>query len=90
MTIQDFDPDVRGSQYVYQRLADHIEARVRARQIESGSRLPAERELAHEYRVSVGTARRATKELRERRLVITVPAKGNFVTSSIPEPRQGE
>ncbi|NEE01286.1 winged helix-turn-helix transcriptional regulator [Phytoactinopolyspora halotolerans] len=82
--MQDFDPDVRGSEYVYKRLADHIEARVQANQIESGSRLPAERDLAREYRVSIGTARRATKELRDRRLVVTVPAKGNFIVRKVP------
>ncbi len=46
-----------------------------------GSRLPGERDLAAEYRVAVGTARRAVEELRRRGLAVTLPAKGTFVKS---------
>ena len=45
-----------------------------------GGRLPAERDLAADYQVAVGTARRAVEELRQRGLVVTLPAKGTFVT----------
>ncbi|MFG2347088.1 GntR family transcriptional regulator [Streptomyces phaeochromogenes] len=38
-----------------------------------------ERDLAEEYGVAHLTARRATRELRERGLVVTLPAKGTFV-----------
>jgi DNA-binding GntR family transcriptional regulator len=31
------------------------------------------------YQVSIGTVRRAVRELRERGLVATLPAKGTFV-----------
>jgi DNA-binding GntR family transcriptional regulator len=74
-----FDPEAGGPAYVYARVADHLAARIEAGELTEGARLPAERDLAEEYGVAVGTARRAVEELRERGLVITLPAKGTFV-----------
>ncbi|WP_328495785.1 winged helix-turn-helix domain-containing protein [Streptomyces sp. NBC_00414] len=65
--------------YIYMHMADHIEARIRSGELSPGARLPGERDLAEEYGVAHLTARRATRELRERGLVITLPAKGTFV-----------
>ncbi len=79
--IPDFDPAKVGPDYLYVAMADHVAARIDAGDLPPNTRLPAERDLADEYGVSLGTARRATKELRERGLVITVPVKGTFVTS---------
>ncbi|TVT48393.1 winged helix-turn-helix transcriptional regulator, partial [Amycolatopsis rhizosphaerae] len=42
--------------------------------------LPAEARLAHEYGVSLGTARHATQLLRKRGLVVTIKSKGTYVT----------
>ena len=66
-------------EYVYVQLADALEALIRAGQLRPGARLLAERDLAEEYGVAIGTARRAVEELRDRGLVATVPAKGTFV-----------
>ena len=44
-----------------------------------GARLAGERDLAAEYRVALGTVRRAVEELRGRGLVVTLPAKGTFI-----------
>ena len=65
--------------YVYMQVADHIAARIKSGELRPGARLPGERDLAAEYGVAHLTARRATRELRERRLVVTLPSKGTFV-----------
>lgn len=68
--------------YVYMQVADHIAERIKAGELRPGARLPGERDLAEEYEVAIGTARRAIQELRERGLLVTLPAKGTFVTEA--------
>ena len=65
--------------YVYMQVADAIAARIASGKIPAGARLPGEPDLAEEYGVAEGTARRAVKELRERGLVVTLPSKGTFI-----------
>ncbi len=76
-----FDPQETGPAYIYARVADHIEARIKAGQLGPGARLPGERDLAAEYQVALGTMRRAIEELRSRGLVVTLAAKGTFVVA---------
>ncbi|WP_420157920.1 GntR family transcriptional regulator [Nocardiopsis sp. CNT-189] len=71
--------DPEGPQLIYVAVADHIAARIRAGELSPGMRLPPERELAEEYGVAYMTVRRASKELRERGLIVTVHGKGTFV-----------
>jgi DNA-binding GntR family transcriptional regulator len=78
-SVPPFDPDSGEPDYLYARVADHIEARIKAGDLAPGARLPGERDLAAEYDVAIGTARRAVEELRQRSLVVTLPAKGTFV-----------
>ncbi|WP_198156269.1 winged helix-turn-helix domain-containing protein [Thermobifida cellulosilytica] len=75
--VPDFKPSEAA--YVYAEMADHLAARIESGELPAGARLPGERELAESYGVALGTARRAVKELRDRGLVITLPAKGTFV-----------
>lgn len=76
--INNFDPgDTPG--YIYERMAEHIANRIRAGELPPHKPLPAERRLAEEYGVSLGTARRATELLREQGLVVTLRSKGTFV-----------
>ncbi|MGV9600787.1 GntR family transcriptional regulator [Streptosporangium sandarakinum] len=78
---QDIPPFEPGpAQYTYVALADHIALRIRGGDLNPGARLPGERDLAAEYGVAVGTVRRAVAELRDRGLVVTLPAKGTFIT----------
>ena len=77
--VPQWNPDARGPAYVYMRVADHIAARIAAGDLLADTRLPGERELAAEYGVAIGTARRAVEELRERDLVVTLPGKGTYV-----------
>jgi GntR family transcriptional regulator len=65
--------------YVYVRVADEVEAEIRAGRIPCGARLPNERAMGAQYGVAAGTARRAVAELRERGVVVTLPNKGSFV-----------
>jgi DNA-binding GntR family transcriptional regulator len=65
--------------YVYVQVADDIQARIKAGQLQPGARLPGERELADQYRIAYGTARRVIQELRDRGLAQTVASKGTFI-----------
>jgi DNA-binding GntR family transcriptional regulator len=77
--IEPFDPEKVVASYVYAAMADHIEARIKAGEILPGARLPGERAMADEYHVALGTVRRAIEELRDRGLVVTLPAKGSYI-----------
>lgn len=70
--------------YEWQRVANDLERRIRTGEIPPGGRLENERELADTYSVSAGTVRRAVRELRERGLVETLPAKGSYVVDPLP------
>lgn len=75
----EFDP--QPSELVYVALADHIAARIASGELRPGARLPAERAIADEYGVAYQTVRRATAELRERGLILTVHGRGTFVAN---------
>jgi GntR family transcriptional regulator len=77
--VPPFDPDAGEPGYLYTAVADHVAARVTAGDLPPGARLPGERDLADEYGVSLGTARRALVELRDRGIVTTLPGKGTFI-----------
>lgn len=79
MPVPPFDPASIGVGYVYVAVADHIAARIEAGELPAGARLPGERDLAEEYGIALGTARRVVQELRDRELVTTLPAKGTFI-----------
>ncbi|MET8693648.1 GntR family transcriptional regulator [Streptomyces bauhiniae] len=66
-------------QYEYVKLADQIAAEIASGKLPVGAALPGERAMTEQYGVSIGTVRRAVRELRERGLVATLPAKGTFV-----------
>lgn len=74
----------RSHELVYVALADHVERRIRAGELQPGTRLPSERELAAEYGVAYMTVRRAAGVLRERGLIVTVHGKGTFVVDPLP------
>jgi GntR family transcriptional regulator len=77
-----FDPDAGGPAYLYAKLADHLMACIEDGSIPPGAMLPNERCLAIVYEVSVGTVRRATRLLRDRGLVVTLPGRGSFVVAT--------
>lgn len=65
--------------YVWKQAADWIAARIASGELAPGARLEGERELAEQLGVAVGTVRRAVEDLRERGLVVTLPAKGTYI-----------
>jgi GntR family transcriptional regulator len=65
--------------YEWERVARDIEARIASGELPAGSMLRGERAMAEEYGVAIATVRRAVKDLRERGVVVTLPAKGTFV-----------
>jgi GntR family transcriptional regulator len=67
---------------VYAQLADAVQAQIEAGELAPGAMLPGERRLAEQYRVALGTVRRAVQELRDRGLVTTTHGKGTFVVKS--------
>jgi GntR family transcriptional regulator len=64
---------------VYVRIADDIASRIRSGELQPGTRLRAERELAEHYGVAYVTFRHAIKLLRERGYIRTVHGQGTFV-----------
>ena len=65
--------------YVYVQLADHLQKRIEEGDLRATSRLPGERALGEQYGVALGTVRRAVEELRDRKVVVTLPSKGTFI-----------
>lgn len=68
-----------GPAYLYDLVADDLARRIETGELAVNTPLPAEQALARQYGVSLGTCRHATKVLRDRGLVRTVPSKGTFV-----------
>lgn len=65
--------------YVWQRVAADIERQIDSGELPRGSMLRGERAMAEEYGVAIATVRRAVKDLRDRGVVVTLPAKGTYV-----------
>lgn len=70
--------------YIYEWMADQIAARIMSGDLQPNTPLPAERRLAAQYGVSLGTARQATRVLRARGLVVTLRSKGTYVAERGP------
>jgi DNA-binding GntR family transcriptional regulator len=71
--------DLEAPGYLYEALAKLLAERIENGELAPNTPLPAEGQLAREYGVSLGTARHATRLLREWGLVVTVKSKGTYV-----------
>ncbi|MDX3455712.1 winged helix-turn-helix domain-containing protein [Streptomyces sp. ME02-8801-2C] len=85
---QEWHPDPASRIYVYMQIAERIADQIRAGSLPVGARLASEPDLAAQYGVGINTVRRAIRELRERGVADTVPAKGTFIIE-VPEPAAG-
>jgi GntR family transcriptional regulator len=65
---------------IYQKLRDVLAARIATGEWKPGAALPSEADLAREFRVSPGTARKALKLLEAERLLTRRQGRGTFVT----------
>lgn len=84
MTTDDTPPRrplAGGIGYVYAKLADDLQARVRAGEFPPGTRLPGRPRLAAEYGVGEMTVRRALRELAARGIVAAPDSLGALVIS---------
>ncbi|NIH87418.1 GntR family transcriptional regulator [Amycolatopsis granulosa] len=68
-----------GPAYLYELVADDLARRIESGELAVNQPLPAEQVLARQYGIALGTCRHATRILRERGLVRTIPSKGTFV-----------
>jgi GntR family transcriptional regulator len=68
-------------EYVYVQVADDIQRQIEAGTLAAGAMLPGERALAEQYGVALNTVRGAVRLLRERGVVVTLPAKGTFIAN---------
>ncbi len=64
---------------IYRQAADHIAAAIAAGDLLPGDKLPAERDLAEDWGIAIGTVRSAMANLRERGLIVSTLGKGTFV-----------
>ena len=71
--------DLDGPELVYVQVANYIASLIESGKLQSGMRLPPERELAKMFGVAYDTVRRANELLRERGLIVTVHGRGTFV-----------
>jgi GntR family transcriptional regulator len=65
--------------YVWQQVAARIEQEIADGTLPPGAMLRGERAMAEEYGVAITTVRRAVRDLRDRGLLVTLPAKGTYV-----------
>jgi GntR family transcriptional regulator len=67
---------------LYVQLADEIVADIQAGILKTDQRLPSEAALMRAHGMSRGTVRAAVRLLRERGAVVTIQARGTFVTAA--------
>lgn len=72
-----------GPGYLYEKVADHIVARIAVGDLKTHDSLPGERDLCREYGVSLGSVRSATALLRELGFVFTLRSKGTYVAEGV-------
>jgi GntR family transcriptional regulator len=72
----------------YLQVADDLRRAIEEGEYQVGQRLPAGRTLAKQYQVGLNTAQRAVELLKSDGLVVSYPARGVFVSSREPAPKQ--
>ncbi len=70
---------------LYEKIVEQIQQRILSGELKAGDRLPPERELGEQFRVSRTAVREAVKALHEKGLVEVQPGRGTFITNGTPQ-----
>ena len=66
---------------IYEQITSRIKAMIMNGELKAGDPMPSMRKLAKELHVSVITTQRAYDDLQKDGFIVTVPAKGTFVSA---------
>lgn len=66
---------------IYEQIVSQIKAMIMNGELKAGDPMPSMRKLAKELHVSVITTQRAYDDLQKDGFIVTVPAKGTFVSA---------
>lgn len=75
----------RSDEPIYQQIQDQITRQILDGSMDGGTPLPSIRALAQELHISVITVKKAYEELEKQGFIVTVAAKGSFVTEQDDE-----
>jgi GntR family transcriptional regulator len=75
----------RSDEPIYQQIQDQITRQILDGSMGGGTPLPSIRALAQELHISVITVKKAYEELEKQGFIVTVAAKGSFVTEQDDE-----
>lgn len=79
------DPDPRpAARFTADQLADELERLITSNTWRPGAKLPSERQLAEQYRLSRPTVREGLRRIQERGLIVAEPGRGSFVREARP------
>lgn len=70
---------MRRAEPPYRAISAALRDRIQAGEWLPGEQIPSVRDIAEEYGVSIGTARRATSVLAEEGLLVVTPSWGAFI-----------
>ena len=73
--------DVQSRKPIYEQITSQIKAMIMNGELKAGDAMPSMRKLAKELHVSVITTQRAYDDLQKDGFIVTVPAKGTFVST---------
>ncbi len=82
-SIMEYSRETEGKSLLYSKLSDRIYQYIKEEDLKPGDRLPGERKLAAEWKVSRPTLREAIRELENQGVVRVEVGKGTFVTDYV-------
>ena len=68
---------------IYEQIIDYVKKSIARGELQSGDKLPSQREMAHRLEVNPNTIQRAYREMESLGLVETKRGKGTFIVDSV-------